>query len=139
MNRQTIVRISIAALILMVVATGVYQALNWNNPARKFRRAIEVEHAHYSSDEFGDYTHLIKGRIMDIPIEDLAKILELPSHTTKSIREFAPDAHGWRQFPEHKWWILPKEFDEIYYDLDAGSQCILGRRGNTIFLQDITW
>lgn len=113
--------------------------MSWNLPGRQFRRAIEVDHADVSSDEFGDYGHIVKGRIKNVPIKELAKILKLPSHTTKPFREVEPDALGWQRFPELPWWQLPKEFDEIYYELSAGSQCLLGRRGDEVFLQDLTW
>ncbi len=125
--------------MLFLVAKAALYAINWNHPTQQFRRAIIVEHANYSSDEFGDYGNIVKGRIKDVPFDDLAKLLKLTSHATKPYREVEPDAPGWQLFQNLEWWRLPDSFDEIYYDLRPGSQCLLGRRGNEVFLQDLTW
>ena len=114
-------------------------ALHWNLPAQQFKRAIAVEHSDFSSDEFGDYGNIVKGRINVVSFEDLAKLLKLSSHTKKPFQEVEPDALGWQSFQKLDWWNLPDEFDEIYYDLSRGSQCLLGRRGDEVFLQDLTW
>jgi|GEM_PF-3604757 len=139
MLRRTILRIAAVACILTVVAVGGYLALCWNLPGRQFRRAIAVEHSNYSSDEFGDYGHIVIGRIKDVPLEKLAVILKLRSHTTKTLGEAAPEALGWQLFPDLPWWTLPREFDEIYYDVKPGSECLLGRIGDRVYLQDLTW
>ncbi len=139
MARPALIRFIVVACVLMVIATAVYQALTWNLPGRQFRRAIAIEHSNHSSDDFGDYGHIVVGRITDVPFEDLAVILKLPSHTTKPLRAAEPDASGWHLFPELTWWKIPDQFDEIYYDLGPGSQCLLGRRGDRVYLQDLTW
>lgn len=139
MNRTTLIRLAVATCVLMVALEVVNIALDWNKPGRQFLRAIEVEHTHRSSDEFGDHVHLVKGRIKDVPMEDLAKILKLPSHTTKALREVEPGSSGWQLFPGFGWWKLPDGFDEIYYEMSPGSQCLLGRRGDSVYLQDLTW
>lgn len=139
MSKRVLIQSAVALGILLLVAKIALYAINWNLPAQQFRRAIAVEHSNYSSDEFGDYGHIVKGRIKDVPFEDLAKLLKLPSHTTKPLREAEPDAPGWTLFQHLDWWRLPDSFDEIYYDLSPGSQCLLGRHGDEVFLQDLTW
>ena len=139
MPQRAMIRTAVVVGLVLAVAVAAYQAVTWNSPGRKFQRAIAVEHSNDSSDEFGDYGHILVGRIKDVPIEELAAILKLPSHTTRPFRDIAPDAPGWQLFPQLGWWKLPDEFDEIYYELSSGSQCLLGRRGDRIFLQDLTW
>jgi len=136
---KTLLKLIIGLIVAAVIIKASSVAISWNAPINQFKRSIVVEHEHRSSDEFGDGVILIVGKLDETPMGELAEILDLPKHTRGRLRDSDPEAPGWQNFREHSWWKLPKSFDEIYYHHESGSQWLLGRSGENLYLMGINW
>lgn len=131
----------------VLVALGILAVLNlariawkWSLPQNQFLRSVEADHSYRSdTDEFGDGVWVVHGRLKQVSFPDLAAILGLTSKTTEPLAKLEPKPIGWQLLGEALWWRPPMDFDELYYEIKPGSERLLARKGNEIFLQDSSW
>jgi hypothetical protein len=137
---RLIIRAVFATIGIVAVVILTRTAWQWKQPPSHFLRSIEADHSYQSDiDEFGDGLWVVQGRLKQISFPELAAILGLTSKTTEPLAKLEPKPIGWQLFAEAPWWSPPMDFDELYYEIKPGSERLLARKGNEIFLQDSSW
>lgn len=131
-----LVRIGAGVLALILVGKLAVMAITWNEPLNQFRRALTGRQEQRSdSDEFGDYSLFISGRL---PVSRFKEMSELLGVSGKSTEE--PGQSVEWQIPDNQtWWELPERFDEECRDQGVGYSILLGRSGDRVFYQAISW
>jgi hypothetical protein len=133
---RRLVRIGGVALALILVASFAFLAITWNKPLNQFRRALTERHELRSeSDEFGDYSLFIAGRLPVSRFEEMSELLGLSGKW----REESEQEGEWQLIKDQAWWDLPESFDEEYRDQGEGYSVLLGRSGDRVFYQAVRW
>lgn len=137
---RLIVRTLCATITILAVVIVIRTLPQRNQPESQFLSSIETDHSYRSNtDESGDGVWVVQGRMKQVSFPDLAAILGLTSKTTEPLAKLQPKPIGWQLFAEASWWSPPMDFDELYYEIKPGSERLLARKGNEIFLQDLSW
>ncbi len=114
-------------------------ASRWDEPINQFRRELaDMQEERSDPDSFGDYTHCITGRLDPSGFHELATLLGLSS----DLRADPHDLKGWQKVTDEPWWDIPhspRHFDEQYYKAGHGYSVALGREGERIFYQYLSW
>ncbi len=132
---QPLIKFGICLMGLIPIAQGIGFALRWNTPVNQFRRALEDRHEYrYPTDEFGDYSHYFTGRL---PISRFQEMVELFDASPHRVVETKPLSQ-WQPVSE-PWWKMPSDFDEQYLDINESSILLLGRAGEHVYFQWISW
>ena len=136
LEKWRLVRIGAGVLALILVAELAFMAITWNEPLNQFRRALTGRQEQRSdSDEFGDNSLFISGRL---PVSRFKEMSELLGVSGKSTEEPGQGV-GW-QIPDNQtWWELPERFDEECHDHGVGYSVLLGRSGDRVYYQAISW
>ena len=133
---RRLVRIGSGILALILVASFAFLAIAWNKPLNQFRRALtEREEQRSDSDEFGDYSLFISGRLPVSRFRGMSELLGLSGKW----REEPEQVGEWQLIEDQAWWDLPESFDEEYRDHGDGYSVLLGRSGDRVFYQAISW
>lgn len=133
---QPLVRIGGVAFALILVASFAFLADAWIKPLNQFRRALSHRHELRSeSDEFGDYSHYISGRLPVSRFKEMGELLGLSG----TWREEPEQVGEWQFIEDQAWWDLPESFDEEYRDQGEGYSVLLGRSGDRVFYQAVSW
>lgn len=124
------------ALALILVGKLAVMAITWNEPLNQFRRALTGRQEQRSeSDEFGDYSLFISGRLPETRFKEMSELLGVSGKSS----EEPGQGVGW-QIPDNQtWWELPERFDEECHDHGEGYSVLLGRSGDRVFYQAISW
>lgn len=137
---RLIVRAVCVTMAILAVVIVIRTLRQRNQPESQFLSSIEVNYSYRSdTDEFGDGAWVVQGRLKQVSFSDLAAILGLTSKTTEPLAKLEPKPVGWQLFARAPWWSPPMGFDELYYEIKPGSERLLARKGNEIFLQDSSW
>ena len=133
------IRFALGCGLLVLVVWGAFVAATWNDPFHVFRRALADRSEHFGpSDEFGDRSIYIVGRLPESRFAEMADLLELERRTDGSFPDDRSLIH-WSTDLKESWWVLPTRFDELYYRADPGFQELLGRSGDKVYYQSISW
>ncbi|MFO1522464.1 MAG: hypothetical protein U1G05_10565 [Kiritimatiellia bacterium] len=123
-------------LALILVAKCAVFAFSWNHPINQFRRLLSDRHEERSaSDEFGDYSLCIAGRLPASRFKEAAELLGLSGN----LRDDPKQLEGWQQIVDEAWWDVPEYFDEQYYKKGEGWSALFGRSGDRVFYQALSW
>lgn len=135
-SHRRLLKIGGGALALILVAKFVVIAIAWNEPLNQFRRALAERHEQRSdADEFGDYSLYISGRL---PVSRFKEMAELLGLSGKLHEELNGDV-GWQINGGQPWWDLPESFEEEYHQHGNGYSVLLGRSGDRVFYQALSW
>ena len=111
-------------------------AITWNEPLNRFRRTLaERQEQRSESDEFGDYSLFIAGRLPESRFKEMGELLGLSGKW----REESEQVGDWQLIKDQAWWDLPESFDEEYRDQGKGYSVLLGRSGDRVFYQAVSW
>jgi hypothetical protein len=133
---QRLVRVGGVAVALVLVAIFAFVVITWNEPLNQFRRALTERHELRSeSDEFGDHSLFISGRLPVSRFKEMSELLGLSGKW----REEPEQVGDWQRIKDQAWRVLPESFDEEYRDQGVGYSVLLGRSGDRVFYQAISW
>lgn len=131
-----LLKIGSLIIMLILIAKCVLIAFQWNDPINQFRRLLANRHEKRSNaDEFGDYSLYITGNLPASRFTEAALLLGLDGH----LRENSNSREGWQHFGDDPSAELPRNFDEQYEMRGNGYSVQLGRSGDRVFYQTLSW